>query len=121
MNIGHWLSGWFSTRGKSLSHYRKGKARATRHDHQGAISGYTAAINVPDAPSDVKAMALYNRAMVHVATGDEASGIGDLNAVLAMTELLVNVKTMARQKLARMESRSVNSKASKRAIGSGAH
>jgi hypothetical protein len=60
---------------------------------------------MPHAPSDVKAMALYNRALVHVAAGDDRKGVDDLDAVLAMAEARVNVKTMARQKLAKLESR----------------
>jgi hypothetical protein len=80
-------------------------ARARKHDHPRAIDDYTATIAMPDVPSDVKAMVLYNRALVHVAAGDDGRGIDDLDAVLAMDEALVNVKTMARQKLARMESR----------------
>jgi hypothetical protein len=56
-------------------------------------------------------MALYNRALAYVAAGDDHNGVDDLNAVLAMDAVLVNVKTMARQKLARMESRSAKSNA----------
>lgn len=54
-------------------------------------------------------MVLYNRALVHVAAGDDQKGAVDLDAVLAMNEALVNVKTMARQKLVRMEFRASKS------------
>jgi hypothetical protein len=81
-------------------------ARAKRHHHEGAIDDYTTTIHMLDAPSDVIAMALYNRALVHVEAGDDRNGIDDLNAVLAMKETLVNIKTMARKELARTESRS---------------
>ena len=57
-------------------------------------------------PAEVKAKALYYRALVYVATGDDPKGVDDLSAVMAMDESLINVKTMARQKLARIESRS---------------
>jgi hypothetical protein len=80
-------------------------AKAKKRDRQGAIDDYTAAIGMPDVPVDLKAMALYNRALAHVAAGDDPKGIEDLDAVLAIDETLVNVKTMARQKLARVESR----------------
>ncbi len=110
MNVFNWLGGHFSNRGKALSMYRRGMARAKKHDHQGAIDDYTTTINTEDAPTDVKAMALYNRALVYVATGDDRKGVDDLDAVLAMDAGLVNVKTMARQKLARMESRSAKKK-----------
>ena len=51
-------------------------------------------------------MLLYNRALVYVANGDEEKAAHDLDAVLAMTAAPQNVKSMAKQKLARMESRS---------------
>ena len=105
MNIVNWLKGCVSSRGKALALYRKGMARARKHDRQGAIVSYTATIDLPNAPADVIAMALYNRALVYVAAGDHQHGIDDLNAVLAMGEMLVNIKTMARQKLARIASR----------------
>ena len=86
--------------------YKRGMAKAKKDDHQGAINDYTTMIGIPGAPADLMAMALYNRALVYLTTGDDRKGEGDLDAVLAMNEAGVNVKTMARQKLARMESRS---------------
>jgi hypothetical protein len=79
-------------------------AKARRHDHQGAINDYTTTIGMPDTPADVKAMALYNRALVLVAEGEVPKGARDLDEVLSMKETLVNIKTMARQKLSRMDS-----------------
>jgi hypothetical protein len=61
-------------------------------------------------PADLKAMTLYNRALVHAAGGDDQKGIDDLDAVLAMQEVLINVKTMAREKLLRMERRATDGK-----------
>jgi hypothetical protein len=106
MNVLNWLTGHFSNRGKALSLYRRGMARARKHDHQGAIADYTMSIGMPDTPADVKAMVLYNRALVHMAIGNDRHGANDLDAVVAMDEAPVNVKTMARQKLVKLESRS---------------
>jgi hypothetical protein len=106
MNIFDWWNIRFSSRGKALSLYKRGMARAKKHDHQGAIDDYTTTIAMPDTPADLKAMALYNRALVHVVVRDDPKGVDDLNAVLVLDDAPVNVKTMARQKLARMESRS---------------
>ena len=82
-------------------------ARAKKHDHDGALTSYTAAIEAAGVPDDVKAMALYNRALIHVAVRDNSKGVADLEAILAMKEALAieNIKTMARQKLAKIESR----------------
>jgi hypothetical protein len=108
MNIASWLTAQFSTR-KAVSRYKRGMAKTKKRDHQGAIVDYTTTIEMPETPADLKAMALYYRAVVHVAAGDDLKGVGDLDAILAMEGPLVNVKTMARQKLARMESRSSQS------------
>jgi dihydroxyacid dehydratase/phosphogluconate dehydratase len=109
MNVFDWLPSCFSNRGKALSLYKRGMAKAKKHDHQGAIEDYTATIGMPHPPADLMAMLLYNRALVHVAAGHDRKGADDLEAVLAMKESFVNVKTMARQKLGRMESRSSKS------------
>jgi hypothetical protein len=103
MNAIHWLTDHFSNRGKALSLYKRGMAKAKKHDHQGAIDDYTMTIDRPDTPPNVKAMVLYNRDLVHVATGDFSKGVVDLDAVMAMDEVPVSVKIRARQKLAKKE------------------
>ena len=109
MNIFQWFTRYFSSHGKAMSLYKRGMAKAKKHDHEGALEDYTTMIGMPDTPADLLAMVLYNRALVYVAAGDDQKGAADLDAVLAMNESLVNVKTMARQKLARMQSRASKS------------
>ena len=106
MNVMHWLKCWFSSRSKAQSLYRRGMAKAGKHKLQGAIKDYTAVINMPDVHCEVKSMALYHRALIHLELGDDWKAAGDFDAVLAMEEALINVKTMARQKLAGMKPRS---------------
>lgn len=107
MNLLGWIKGNFSVRRKALWIYRRGMARAKKHNREGALVDYTSAIEMPNVPADVKAMALYNRALVYLAAGDDPKGVDDLGAVLAMdgAMMMINVKTMARQKLAKIESR----------------
>jgi hypothetical protein len=81
-------------------------SKAILHDHQGAIADYTAAIDSPDAPPDVRAMALYNRAIVYVAVNNDSQAINDLRAALGMREAPANVRTEAKRKLVRMDRRS---------------
>lgn len=100
-----WLSGFFTTRGKVLALYRRGMAKAEKHDHRGALEAYDAAIKIADSPADVRAMALYNRALVYAAVGEDGKATADLELVLAMEESFINIKTMAKQKLARMVDR----------------
>ena len=110
MNVFGWLTGHFSNRGKALSLYKRGMAKAKKQDHQGAIDDYSATLDGEDTPADVKAMVLYNRALVLAAAGRYRQGADDLDAVLAMDDAPANVKTMARQKIAKRESQSRKSK-----------
>lgn len=103
MNFYHWFIGCFSIRQKSLSIYRRGMTKARRHDHQAAIDDYTSAIRVAGVPDDVKAMALYNRALAYVAIEANRQGTEDLNAVLGMSKAPDQIKTEAVRKLARMQ------------------
>ncbi len=99
-----WLGLRFGRQESATSLFERGAARERKHNHQGAIDDYTAIIGMTNAPSDLIAMAFYNRALVRVAGGDEPNGVHDFGMVLAMDEALVNVKTMARHWLAGMES-----------------
>ncbi len=99
----------FFRRGTShsaMSIYKRGIAKAKKHDHEGAIDDYSAAIDMSDAPPDVKAMALYNRALVHAANRDNTKAVNDLKTVLAMAAIPTNVKAAADEKLKRIERRS---------------
>lgn len=79
-----------------------------KRDHQGAIDDYTMTIGLPDAPADVKAMALYNRALVFAAAREDPRAMEDIDAVLAMQRAPTNVKTEARRMLVRIQRRSTN-------------
>ena len=62
MNVVDWLAGHFSNRGKAMTLYRRGMAKAKKRNHRGAIDDYSKTLGMPDTPNDVKAMVLYNRA-----------------------------------------------------------
>jgi hypothetical protein len=99
---------WFwprSVRSEMLSLYRKGMACAEKHDSHGAMSAYTAAIERPDATEDVKAMALYNRALLFAADGNTDRALTDLKAVMDMPIPLPDVKLAARRRLDRLNHR----------------
>ena len=112
MNLFDWISSWFSKRGMAFWLYKRGLAKAKKRDHQGAIAAYTSTIGMQVMPPDVLAMVLYHRALEFLAIGDDRKGEDDLKAVLAMDELLVNEKTMARQKLAAAKSKNHNTRGS---------
>lgn len=102
MSFFAWLKNRFCVRG-ALSFYKRGMRKARKYDHKGAINDYTTAIDMPNASANVKAMAQYNRALVHLATKDTQKAIKDLNLILTMKLTLTNIKSMARQRLIRIE------------------
>lgn len=103
MNMLRWLTGRFSNREKALSLYRRGMERSKKREHEGAIDDYTAAIAISGIPADVKAMALYNRALVYAAAGDDSKAAADIDTILEMNEAPPNIKAEARRKLVRMQ------------------
>ena len=82
--------------------YRRGMARAKLHKNQLAIADYTAVIEMAEALASIRAMALYNRALVYYCTSSESKAVDDLNKVLEMTGATEKDKTEARRKLVRM-------------------
>jgi hypothetical protein len=105
MNFFKWLTGANSVHDVVLSLYKRGIACAMKHDQKGARDAYTAAIDMRDAPTDLRAMALYNRALLYADVNEFPKATQDLNAVLAMTVAPHQVKSAARQKLDRMRRR----------------
>ena len=98
MSFNTWVKSCFSHRGKALSLYRSGMAKANKRDYDGAIADYSAAIQAPNIPKDVKAMAIYNRALAYSAIHEDVSAAEDLAAVLEMPGLPVKIKTHAQQR-----------------------
>ena len=103
MDIFRWLTSRYTNRGKALIEVRKGMGCAKKNDPENAVNHYTLAIDSLDTPPDVKAMALFNRALVYAATGKEPAAKKDLNMLLDMPETLSDIKTAARQKIVRMQ------------------
>ena len=100
-----WVKSCFSDRGKALSLYRSGMAKANKHDYGGAIGDYSAAIRAPNIPTDVKAMAVYNRALAYSAIHEDEKSAEDLTAVLGMPGLPKNIKREAQERRERIRRR----------------
>ena len=67
-------------------------AKANKRNYEDAIADYSAAIRMPNIPADVKAMALYNRALAYSAIHQDARAADDLAAVLEMPGLPATVR-----------------------------
>lgn len=105
MGFTSWVKSWFSHREMALSRYRRGMAKATKQDYGGAIAEYSVAIQSPHIPPDVKAMAVYNRALAYSAIHEDAKAAEDLAAVLKMPGLPENIRTHAQQRSQRLRQR----------------
>ena len=105
MSFAEWLKSLVSTRGKTLSMYRNGMVKANRRDYKGAIADYSAAIESPEIPPDVKAMAIYNRALAYSAIHQDDKAADDLKTVLATPDLPDNIRTAAQQRRERIRRR----------------
>ena len=105
MNLFYWLIGGRSVRSAVLSLYKRGLARAEKHDDAGAMEAYTAVIDLPDAPEDVKAMVLYNRALLFAAAGRTDKALADLQTVMEMPMPMHGIKLAARRRLERLHHR----------------
>jgi hypothetical protein len=105
MSFTTWVKSCFSHRGKALSLYRSGMAKANKGDYDGAIADYSAAICAPHIPTDIKAMALYNRALAYSAIHEDARAAEDLTIVLDMPGLPKNIRTEAQERRERIRRR----------------
>ena len=80
-------------------------AKANKRNYGGAIADYSAAIRAPDIPTDVRAMAIYNRSLAYTAIHEDAKAAEDLAAVLEMPGLSDRIKTEAHQRRERIRRR----------------
>lgn len=105
MHFIRWIKSLLTHRGKALSRYRAGIAKANKGDYPGAIADYSAAIRASDTPTDVKAMALYNRSLAYAAIEEDKKAAEDLAAMLEMPGLPENIKSKAHLRRERMRRR----------------
>lgn len=80
-------------------------AQANKNNYAGAIADYSAAIETPDIPADVKAMAIYNRSLAYSAIHEDAKAAEDLSTMLKMPGLSERVRTEAARRRERIRKR----------------
>jgi hypothetical protein len=105
MSVTNWVKSRFSRRGKAVSLYQAGMAKANKHDYEGAIAAYSAAIRESNVPPDVKGMILYNRALAYSAVQQHAESAHDLETLLETPGLPAYIKTQAKQRQERLRRR----------------
>jgi hypothetical protein len=108
MGLINWVKNHLSHRGKAVSLYRSGMAKANQRNYRGAIADYSAAIQEPHVSADVKAMILYNRALAYSAAHEDGKSVEDLATVLEMPGVPHNIKSQAQQRRERLRRRIEN-------------
>jgi tetratricopeptide (TPR) repeat protein len=106
MSFTTWIQSFLSPRGKAISLYRSGMAKANERDYEGAIADYSAAIEMAKIPADVRAMAIYNRALAYSALNDEVKSVEDLSTLLDLPGVPENIRTAVQQRRERLRRRS---------------
>ena len=100
------IFGSFSARGGALAKYKAGMTKAKAGKYEQAIVDYTSAIENNKTPSDVKAMALYNRSLAYTSTGDSAMAAQDLESIVRMDNVPHNIMQQASERQQRMRKKS---------------
>jgi len=85
-----------------MSLYKKGMAHAEKRDLESAIEAYTKVANMKSVPQDIKAMALFNRALAYSRNKNDDLAGNDLKLVLAMDKAPSRIKIASQEKLSRM-------------------
>ena len=83
MNLWRTLTSLLSQRGRALAHYHTGLDLSRANDNSGAITEFTRVIEMEAAPADLRAMALYNRALSQYLIGKEKEATLDLEGLVA--------------------------------------
>lgn len=103
MKLTDWLNRGSAGRRATMASYKQGLGLAASNNASAAIEAYTAAIEHDEAPEDVIAMALYNRALLLAASSTPERAIADLKIVRAMPNAPFSVKVAAKRRLGRMQ------------------
>ena len=93
----------FTARGRALAQVDQGMVCANNAESDLAIKHYTNVISSSKSPGDVKAMALFNRALAYATIGKELQAKAELTAVLEMPEATAKISRSASDKLVRIK------------------
>ena len=99
------LRGMLGGGSSAESTLQRGMDKANRKDNAGAVLEYTHVIDMPHVAEELRAMALFNRALVYAADNKAAIARRDLELVAAMESAPERVRHSAREKLKRIDRR----------------
>jgi lipoprotein NlpI len=105
MSILSRIGGLFSRSGRDEDQLRQAMDHAKNERPKKAIEIYTALIDSKGTSADVRARALFNRALAHSSLNHDDRALIDLTQVLAQPNLAEAVQIAARSQLTRVKKR----------------
>ena len=109
MNLLKRLAGMLTPAGRSEDLLKQGLEHAKAHRPHKAIQLYNTLLDSEKTSDELRARALFNRALAHSALKDDERAAADLTQVLGMPALAENVYIAARSQLARVKKRNERS------------
>ena len=107
MNLLNRLSNWFSSSGRDDNLMSSAMELAKDKQPAEAIKIYNDLLRSTSASAEIKARALFNRALAHSSMKDDVKAVADLKQLTAMPDVPENVRTAARNQLVRLQNRSL--------------
>jgi tetratricopeptide (TPR) repeat protein len=95
----------FSRGGRNEAALHRGVQLAQAKQPEAALKIYDGLINSPSTDAELRAQALFNRALAYSMLKKDPLAIKDLTEVLAMPRLSENVRDAARSQLSRVKKR----------------
>ena len=99
------LGGMLTASGRAEDQLRQAMEHAKADRPKQALAIYTALIDSKGTSADIRAKALFNRALAHSSLNHDDKAIADLTQVLAIPNVAENVQTAARSQLTRVKKR----------------
>lgn len=99
------LAGLFSRSGRDDSLLLQAMEHAKAKRPEKALAIYDSLIDAAATRSEVKARALFNRALAYSSLNDDEKAIADLEQVLTIPNLAENIQTAAKSQLLRVRKR----------------
>src|SRR5689334_12368343 len=105
MSILKRLTKWFSRQGRDDNRLRVAMGLAHAKRPAEAIAVYDSLVNAKGASCDVRARALFNRALAYSSSKDDRKAIADLEEIITLPGVPENVLTATREQLVRVRNR----------------
>jgi len=99
------LTNWFSRNGRDENQLERALDLAKAKHPSEALEVYNELIASPGISPSIRARALFNRALAHSSLNDDTSAVVDLKQLVSLPGIPENVRTAARNQLARLAGR----------------